>query len=265
MLIDTRVGRLFVEDSEQGAPLVLWPSMLTDGSMWRFQVPALREAGFRTIVIDPPGHGRSERVRRAYSLEDCADAGVEILDALEVEAADWAGLSWGGMAGMRLALRHPERLKRLALIDTSANRESRRKLPSYHAMAFIARRLGAIGILLDRIERIFFTADTVEHRPDLVEPFREHLARMDPESLGHAVDGVIFDRVDLRPQLSRIGAPTLVMVGAQDVATPPARAKEIANGIPGSRLVEIGGAAHLSALERPDDVTRELLAHFEGG
>jgi len=263
MLIDTRVGRLFVDDSGEGEPLVLWPSMLTDGSMWRFQVGPLREAGFRTIVIDPPGHGRSEETRRPYSLEDCADAGVEVLDALEVASADWAGLSWGGMAGMRVALRHPERLKRLALLDTSAKRESRRKLPSYHAMAFVARRLGAVGILLDRIERIFFTPDTVAHRPDLVEPFREHLARMDPESLGHAVDGVIFHRVDLRPALSRVSAPTLVMVGAEDVATPPARAKEIAERIPGARLVELGGAGHLSALERPDEVTRELLAHFQ--
>jgi len=264
MLIDTRVGRLFVEDAEEGEPLVLWPSMLTDGSMWRFQVPPLREAGFRTIVIDPPGHGRSAPARRPYSLEDCADAGVEVLDALEVDVADWAGLSWGGMAGMRVALRHPTRLKRLALLDTSAKRESRRKLPSYHAMAFVARRVGAIGILLDRIERIFFTADTVANRPDLTEPFRSHLARMDPESLGHAVDGVIFDRVDLRSELPRIAARTLVMVGAEDVATPPARAREIARGIGDARLVEIGGAAHLSALERPDEVTRELLAHFTG-
>ncbi|MCB9591698.1 MAG: alpha/beta fold hydrolase [Sandaracinaceae bacterium] len=262
MIVETCVGSLFVEVAGEGSPLVLWPSMLTDGGMWRFQIPKLRER-FRTIVIDPPGHGRSAPVRRPYTLEGCADAAVEVLDALDVEEpVDWAGLSWGGMTGMRVALQSPARLRRLAILDSSAAREARRKLPSYHAMAFIARRVGALAILEDRIERIFFTGRSVTSRRDIVDPFREHLARMDPASIGHAVDAVIFHRVDLRPRLREITAPTLVMVGREDGATPPARSREIADGIRGARLVEIPDAAHLSALEQPDLVTRELLAHF---
>lgn len=262
MLVETRVGRLFVEVRGEGDPLVLWPSLLTDGSMWRFQIPALAER-FRTITIDPPGHGRSAPVRRAFALEDCADAAREVLDALDVRGrVDWAGLSWGGMTGMRFALRYPERVRRLALLDTSAARESRRKLPSYHAMAFVARRVGAIKLLLDRIEPLFFTRDSVAHRRDLVDPFRDHLARLDPESIGHCVDAVIFARGDLRPRLPAIEAPTLVLVGSDDVATPPARSREIADGIRGARLVEIADAAHLAALEQPEAVTDALLRHF---
>jgi len=262
MLVETRVGRLFVERRGEGAPLVLWPSLLTEGSMWRAVAPALSER-FTTLTIDPPGHGRSGPVRRAFSLEDCADAAREVLDALSIERASWAGLSFGGMTGMRFALRHPGRLDRLALLDTSADREPRRKLPSYAVMSAVARRIGAIGPLVDRIEPLFFTKETRQRRRDLVEPFREQLVRMDPESIGHAVDAVIFRRADIRPQLGSIRAPTLVLVGDEDVATPPSCALDIADRIAGSRLIEIGGAAHLSPLERPRAVGRALLEHLD--
>lgn len=261
MLVDTRVGTLFVEDRGEGEPLLLWPSLLSEASMWRFQVPALEER-FRTVVIDPPGHGRSAPVRHRFTLEDCADAAREVMDELGIEKTRWAGLSWGGMTGMRLALRYPERVTHLALLDTSAARESRRKLPSYVVMHAIAKRFGAIGVLMDRIEPLMFCDETRRVRREVVEPFRAHLARMDPESLGHSVDAVIFNRIDIRPELGRIRAPTLVMVGAEDRATPPARAREIADGIPGAKLVEIPGAGHLSALENPRMVTRALLEHF---
>ena len=262
MLVETRLGKLFVEERGEGAPVLLWHSLLCDGGMWRFQVPALAER-HRVITLDAPGHGRSAPRREPFSLEDCAEAAREVMDALDVERAHWAGLSWGGMTGMRFALRHPERLRSLALIDTSAHRESRRKLPSYHVMAFIARRVGAVGPLLDRIEPLFFTAETRRTQPEVVREFREHLARMDPASIGRAVDAVIFHRRDLRERLGAIRIPTLVLVGAEDVATPPARAREIAAGIPGASLVEIAGAAHLSALEQPEAVNAALLGFFE--
>ena len=85
------------------------------------------------------------------------------------------------------------------------------------------------------------------------------------ESLRHAVDAVIFDRRDIRERLPEITAPTLVVVGEEDVATPPARAKEIASGIRGAQLLEVPRAAHLSVLERPDVINGALLAHFQAG
>jgi pimeloyl-ACP methyl ester carboxylesterase len=87
---------------------------------------------------------------------------------------------------------------------------------------------------------------------------------MDPASVGHAVDAVIFDREDLRDRIGRIRLPTLVMVGRDDVATPPAKAREIAERIPGAELVEIPDAGHLSALEQPERVTEALLRFFAG-
>ena len=260
MLIDTPVGSLFVQVVGDGPPLLLWPSLLTDASMWRLQVPRLSES-HTVITLDPPGHGRSGPPPGAYTLLDCADAGCAVLDHLGFDESDWAGLSWGAMTGLLFALHHPDRLRRLALLDASARAESRRKLPSYHVMAFAARRVGAFGLLVDRISPLFFTPDTLAHRPDLVAPFREHLLRMEPRSIGLAVDAVIFGRRSVVDRLDRITAPTLVMTGDQDIATPPALGREMADGI-GARFVSIPGAAHLAALERPDFVTQELLAHF---
>ncbi|MGE0787514.1 MAG: alpha/beta fold hydrolase [Sandaracinaceae bacterium] len=262
MLVDTRLGRLFVEERGEGEPLFLWHSLLCEGSMWRYVVPRLSER-YRVINVDAPGHGRSQRMTRRFTLEECADAAVELYRALGIDDAHWVGLSFGGMVGMRLALAHPERVRSLALLDTSAAPEVLKKLPKYHALAFIARRFGPVPALLDRIVPVFFTARSIaERRDDLIEPFRAHLARMDPESLGHCVDAVIFERRDLRDRLSRIRQPTLVLIGEADVATPIERAREIADGIPDARLVRIPNAAHLSALEQPEAVTEQLFLHL---
>lgn len=262
MLIETRLGRLFVEASGEGTPVVLWHSLLCDGGMWRYVAPRLAER-HRVINVDAPGHGRSAPVRRSFTLDECAQVATEVMDALELDRAHWAGLSWGGMTGMRLALTHPDRLRSLALLDTSADCEAREKLPSYKVMAFIARRLGAVPLLLDRMEPIFFAAATRRSNRGVIGSFRDHLARMQPASIGHAVDAVIFERRDIRDRIGRIRLPTLVIVGAEDVATPPARSREIAERIEGACLLEIPDAGHLSALEQPDAIADALLEHFE--
>lgn len=235
--------------------------MLCDGGMWRFQVPELSQR-YRVITIDAPGHGQSAPIRRAYTLEECSQAATEVMDALDVESAHWAGLSWGGMIGMRLALAYPDRLRSLALLGTSAGREPRRALPKTYSMVFIARHVGVLGFLLDQVERTFFTAETRSEHPEIIGPFRDHLATMDRASLGRAIDAGALHRVDIRDQLHAIGLPTLVAVGADDTVLPPACSRDIAELIPGARLEVIPDAAHLSALDQPTRVTELLLEFF---
>lgn len=263
MLIDTRLGRLFVDDRGKGEPIVLWPSLLTDGGMWRFQIPTLAER-WRVITIDPPGHGRSARVEAPFTLEDCADAAVEVMDALGVEQTHFGGLSWGGMTGLRIALRHPGRLRSLALIDTNADRETPKKIPAYRAMMAIARVLGPnVPPLLDRVEAIYFTRASRRHRREIVDDFRAHVASREITSLRYCLDAVIFQRGDIRDRLSTLEVPTLVIVGAKDIATPIDRSSDIASRIPGAELVIVPEAAHLSALEAPERITAELVRFFE--
>ncbi len=266
MLIETqRCGRLFAErrGPAGGTPLVFWPSLLTSGGMWE---GVARELGERhpTVVIDPPGHGRSNPTTAPYSMDDSVDAALSVLDTLGIDRCVWLGLSWGGMIGMRLALRAPERLAGLALFDTNARAESRRKLPSYFAMATVARRIGAVPLILRRLPAIYLAEKTRRDQPILVESFLEHVASMKPASVGHAVDAVIFTRKDIRSRLPEIRVPTLVVVGDDDVATPLPRAEEIARGIPGATLRRIADAGHLSAWERPDAALRHLEPWLEG-
>ncbi|UJR80665.1 alpha/beta fold hydrolase [Sandaracinus amylolyticus] len=261
MLVETRrCGRLYVDVRGEGSPIVLWPSVLCSGSMWS-SIPEELSRAHRVINIDGPGHGRSSRVREPYTLDDNVDAALAVLDACGVRRAVWCGLSWGAMVGMRLALRAPERVSGLVLIDGNADREVPEKLPAYRAMAMISRLLGPIPPLLDRLEPIYFSPYSLRANRPAVDAFRRGVAAMDRESIRRAVDAVILGREDLRPQLPRIDAPTLVVVGADDVATPRARSEDIVAGIRGARLVQIPRAGHLSAWEQPDAV-REAIEGF---
>lgn len=254
------MGRLFVEEQGKGDPIVLWHSFLCDGGMWRYQVPALAER-FRVINVDGPGHGRSMPIRRAFTLEECAEVGVEILDALDIERAHWAGLSWGAMTGMRIALAHPSRIRSLAILDSSAHPESRRKLPRYAALTLAARLFGpGIPLLLDRLGPIFFCKRTLEEKPALVRDLRDLVARMDADSVLRGVEAIIFQRRSIVDRLPEIRVPALVLVGAEDTATPPSKSRAIADGIRGARYLEIPNAGHLSALEQPELVNEALLS-----
>jgi pimeloyl-ACP methyl ester carboxylesterase len=261
MLIETCVGRLFVERVGQGPDVVLWPSLMTDGAMWRPQVDALRER-YRFTIIDPPGHGRSQALRRPYTLDDCAVGAAQVMAACELARAGWAGLSWGGMVGMRLAARQPAKIAALALLDTSARRDRPAKLASYRLLATVERVVGPARALGAVLRPVMFGRDTLRERPELAEAFLDKLVRMDRVALACAVEAVMFSRRDVTSELSRITAPTLVLVGDQDVATPPREAEHLAAHIPGAELVRIPRAGHLATLEQPEAVTAALDAFF---
>jgi len=262
MLVETRVGRLYVEVVGKGPEVVLWHSLLCDGGMWREQVDALSDR-FRFVNVDGPGHGRSAPMRRGFSLDDCVTAGVQVMDAVGVERAAWCGLSWGGMVGMRLAVQHPDRLAALVLMDTSARRERAAKRPGYLVLATIACTIGPVRPLGRVLAPIFFSDRARRDQPELVERVVSELSRMDPASIAHAADAVVFDRDDVSDRLSTIEAPTLVVVGEDDGATPPAEARLLAERIPRAELLTVPDASHLSALERPDLVNDALGAFLE--
>ncbi|MBW2461991.1 MAG: alpha/beta fold hydrolase [Deltaproteobacteria bacterium] len=264
MLVDTKCGRLFVEVRGQGPDLVLWHSLLCDSGMWRRQRVAFEEH-YRVVAIDAPGHGRSGNVRSPFTMDDCVDAAVQVLDAVGIESAAWVGLSWGGMVGMRLAARHPARVSALVLLDTSARPERTLKRLAYRPLQVIASRIGAVRPLAKALTPIFFSPHTLRSEPDIVDSFVRTLTRMDPESIGQAVEAVIYTRGDFTPELSQIGAPTLVIVGIDDRATPPDEAEHIAARVPGAGLVRIPDAGHLSALEQPERVNAAILSFLAEG
>jgi len=255
--VNTAVGRLHVEDVGAGPAVVLWPSLFCDASLWRHQVDELAR-DHRLLLVEGPGHGRSEPPGTPFTLDECARATVEILDAAGLNRAVLAGLSWGGMTFMRVALAAPERVAALVLIDTSADAERRLESIRIRALEMLFRRFG----FLDTIERAIIKAlvgrTARRERPEIAADLASRFRRWDPKGLARAVRAVILDRQSILDDLSRIRCPTLVIVGEEDQATPPACSERIARRIAGARVVRIPRAGHLSALEAPTEVNRAL-------
>lgn len=257
--MDTTLGPLAVREVGQGPPVLLWHSLLCDGSMWRAQEEDLSR-DHRLLIVDGPGHGSSPRPPRAFGLDDCTRAALQVLDACGVERAAWVGLSWGGMVAMRVALQAPERVSGLALIDTSADAEPLRRRLRYRAMAAIYRRWGLVRWLEPAVLAAMLGQTTRRERPELGSALLGRLRGWDRAGVARAVDAVVIRREGIRARLGAIRAPTLVLVGEEDRATGVRAAERIAAGIPGARLVTIPRAGHLTALEAPAAVSAHLRA-----
>jgi pimeloyl-ACP methyl ester carboxylesterase len=164
------------------------------------------------------------------------------------------------MVGMRLAARYPERIEKLVLMDTSARAERLWKKVAYKPLEAIASTFGPVRPLRKVLEPIFFAPRTLSENRPVVDAFIETVVALDPESLVHAVEAVIFSRDDVTSELSRIDAPTLVIVGAEDRATPRRESEHLAEHVPHAHLVIVPDAGHLSCLEQPLRVNEELRA-----
>jgi 3-oxoadipate enol-lactonase len=240
-----------------GAPVVLMGSSLgTDLHMWDAQAPALAEH-LRVVRFDHRGHGRSPIPPGPYEIADLAQDVLALMDRLGVARAHYCGLSLGAMVGMWLGANAPERVDRLVLACTSAH------MPPASAWAQRAAAVLAAGSpepVADTIVDRWLTPPFAAAHPEVRARLRAMLVAQDPG--GYAACCGAIERMDLRGDLARIAAPTLVIAGAGDTATAPDHQRLIAAAIPGARL-ELLDAAHLAAAEQPDAVTSLILDHLE--
>jgi len=235
--------------------LVMGGSLGTSLEMWDGQL-ALAER-FRLVRHDHRGHGRSPVPPGPYDIEDLARDVLALLDALEIERASYCGLSIGGMVGMWLGANAPERIERLVLLCTSAH------LPpasAWHERAAAVREAGTVEAVADAVVERWLTPGFAAEHPELRAELRAMLVATDPE--GYAASCGAIARMDLRAELARISAPTLVISGADDPATPPEHQALIARSIAGARLATVAPAAHLAAVERPEAVNELIAAHL---
>ncbi|NCQ60245.1 MAG: alpha/beta fold hydrolase [Myxococcales bacterium] len=254
----TRDGAKIAYDvlGNEGPWLLLGHSLLCGRFMWDGVLPALL-ADYRVINVEVRGHGAST-APEAFALEDLAEDWLAILDAEGVDQVSLVGLSMGGMTAMRFALRHPERVRSMVLLDTSADVETRVNRLKYKGLSTVYRRLGFTDVLAKQVTPIMFGKDTLKSRPDLTRALIEHLREHDRPQLIRAIMAV-NDRGPLSG-LESLRVPTRVLVGEQDVATPPMRSEAVARRIPGATLGRLAHAGHLSAMEVPDRVAEELRA-----
>lgn len=252
---------IFFDDVGSGPPLVLGHSILCSGEMWMYQVPRFREK-FRVINIDQRGHGRSVPATKPYELRDMVEDAIAVLDQLDIERAMWAGLSMGGMVAMHAAISYPDRVSALLLLDTHAGAESNYKKLKYRAMSAGARAFG-VRPFFPAILPLLFGRTTLAENRALVDDWKARFEAIHVPSLTTAV-AALTRRRSIVHELGSVRCPSLVIVGEEDASLPLPNSEEIADALANASLVVIPEAGHLSALEKPDEVTKVMLEFLDG-
>jgi len=239
-------------DGLEDAPvLVLANSIGTTLELWDRQVPAF--AGrFHLLRYDQLGHGRSEIPAGPYTVERLGRELLALLDELGIERFSFCGLSLGGTVGMWLGANAVDRVDRLVLAGTSGYFGPERWIER----AEIVRAQGMEPIADATMER-WFTPAFADFGA-----FRDRFVSTPPEGYAACCDAL--RDWDFRGELGSVALPTLVLVGSEDLATPPDQARLIADGIPGAQLEQIPGAAHLLNVEQPEAFDRAVLSHLTG-
>jgi 3-oxoadipate enol-lactonase len=244
-----------VEGPEDAPVLVLANSLGTTKEMWEAQASALRER-FSLVRYDHRGHGASAVPPGPYSLGDLGRDALALLDSLGVERFSFCGLSLGGMVGMWVASEEPGRVERLVLCCTSARLGPPE---TWETRAGIVRAEG-MGAIAETVVERWFTPAFREERPEVVRWAVGMLEGTPPEGYAGCCEAI--RDMDLRERLGAIRAPTLVIAGADDPATPPEHAGLIASLIPDARLTVVPRSAHLANVEQPEAVTEGILGHL---
>ena len=237
-------GRLHyrIDGSESAPWLLLSNSLGTDYGMWEPQMP-LWSQHFRVLRYDTRGHGKSALPPGPCAIADLADDALALLDHLGIARTHFCGLSLGGMTGMQFAVRHPQRLQRLALCNTSPYMG-----PASNWDARIAAvKSGGMHAVTEGVIGRWFTPRFREQAPEDVAKVQQMLLETSPE--GYAACCAAIRDMDQRDSIRQIVKPALVISGSTDPATPPADGKLIADSIGSAKYVELD-AAHLSNWEQ---------------
>jgi 3-oxoadipate enol-lactonase len=235
-----------------GPAVVLSNSLGSDYRMWDAQIAELKKH-FTVVRYDTRGHGASPVPDGPYTIDDLTDDVVALLDRLGIERAHIVGLSMGGMTAMRLAARNPERVARMVLLCTGA------QLPpaqGWTDRATTVRTQGSQAVAEAVVARWFSPGYTGDR-----SRWEAMVAATPAEGYAGCCEAIA--QLDLREQLSMITAPTLAIAGVDDPATPPAKLEQIADAIPGTKLLVVEHAAHLANAEQPGTITPALIAHLE--
>ena len=242
-------------DGPRGAPwLVLSNSLGTDLDMWAPQMPTL-EQRYRVLRYDKRGHGQSGVTPGPYTAAQLGRDVMGLLDALAVPSAHFCGLSLGGVTGMWLGVNAPERVGKLVLCNTAAKIGT----PELWNARIAAVRQGGMGAIVDAVLGRWFTPQFAAQSAAGIAAVRESILRTPAE--GYIGCCAAVRDMDLREAIAAIRAPTLVIAGAQDLATPAADGRLVAEQIPGARFVELP-AAHLSNIESAAAFTSALTHHL---
>ena len=241
--IKTIVGELCVESiGDEASPAVLfWPSLFTSCRFcFGACIDAVTASGFRAVLIDPPGQGESGPATQLFSMEQCADAVVEVLDALAIaRATAIVGVSWGGFVALRTELRWPGRVASLVVTNSSAERLGDEGLGAS------AKTLGAIqavgisdGVAAALVAAL--TSPTSRARDPSIEPaLRADVSRLNTAAVVVNYRSVMLDRTSVLDELAMIAIPCLVIAGRDDAQLPVEHSARMRDALPDARFVVV--------------------------
>jgi 3-oxoadipate enol-lactonase len=235
-------------DEGQGQPIVFLHAFPLNRSMWDPQVEGLKSQ-FRIITIDLRGHGESEAPMWRYSLGQFAEDIKGLLEHLGISKAAFVGLSMGGYILFTLYRKYPSLFNALVLADTRATADTPEAKATRFSMAQIAYKRGSSTIAELMLPKLLGST-SLDHRQDLVEQLRHMIT-------ANEISGIVGDlmameeRPDSTLLLRDLKIPTLVIVGEEDVASPPEEVQGMAEHIPGAKFTIIPEAGHVSNLDQP--------------
>ncbi|MGZ8155501.1 MAG: 3-oxoadipate enol-lactonase [Burkholderiales bacterium] len=241
----------------EGPWLTMSHSLASNLTMWDDQAKLL-SSRFKVLRYDTRGHGGSSAPEGPYTMDELADDAKALFDALGIKETHWVGLSMGGMIGETFALKYPGVFKSMVLADTTARRPPNAD-QMWGERVKIAQEQGMQPLVESTLGR-WFTQPFRESRKDVMERIGGHI-RSTPVA-GFVGCCQAISRIDVLDRLREIKCPALVIVGDQDHGTPPEMARAIQQNLPGSKLVVIPSAAHLSNVEQPkafDDAIESFL------
>ncbi len=259
--VKVRDINMYYEIHGEGEPLVLIHGIL-DISGWSNQIPTLSQR-YRVVAFDNRGVGRTDSTEPPYTTAGMADDTVGLLDVLGIDQAHIVGYSLGGAIALELAIKYPERVKNLILVGAFA-RLSPIGLSRTHLLMSMFRNGVDIETVLRNFYLWFFSDKFFSNEEQVTAALNSFINHPFPQP-SHGLEGQV-DAItghDSRDRLGRITAPTLVLVGKDDINTPVKLSEQLATGIPDAKLVVLEDTAHSLPIEAPDRFNKIILDWLE--
>jgi len=260
-----RVNRvnLFYKESGSGPETIVFShGLLMDHTMFEPQRAAF-EKQYRVIAYDHRAQGLSEDPGRGYDMSTLADDATMLIRTLGAAPCHFAGLSMGGFVGMRVAAHHPELVRTLTLMNTTAMKEKLSSRLRYNFLAQMVKIVGTAPFTSIAVKELFgeSTRRSAEKRPMLDEWTGKLRTR--PKNIAKSLKAVMNRRAIRKNELDAIQCPTLIIAGEEDTPQPPGNSQGLATDIRDARFIAIPRSGHSSSLEQPEAVIaamRELFA-----
>jgi pimeloyl-ACP methyl ester carboxylesterase len=258
--ITIRGARLRYDDDGTQAPAIVFAhGFLFDRHQFDDAIDALSRT-HRCVAFDWRGQGESETTPSGYDAASLTDDVATLIERLAIAPCHYVGSSMGGFMGLMLALRRPELLRSLVLVNGFAQGEPASSRPMQHVLAGLLRVLGPSRLAASALGALT-APDFARERPASLEAWRATIAKGDRDGLRRTLRGFVMNVPDVSGELSRVRVPTLVIGGEDDRSYAPATTRRLASAIRDAECHVLPRCGHAAAVERPDEVTR-LLSRF---